>query len=123
MRGPTQKQQAVLDFLRAHLAENQRMPTRREIGAHFGISLNAVESRLVPLEQKGFIARSVKGMSRGIQLTGPARTTVPSEALPTWQSLAEQAKLLGDAEIGLLWRAVAESVIARHCEWARRNGR
>jgi len=56
MRDPlAPRQQAVLDFLAAAIAENGYAPTIREIGSHFGITLNGVATHLRALRAKGAI--------------------------------------------------------------------
>jgi len=43
----TLKQEQILDFIRAHLAEEDRVPTRLEIATHFGFkSQNAAQSHI-----------------------------------------------------------------------------
>lgn len=62
----TNKQSAVLEFVRKHRSEHGFMPTTREIQAQFGYgSQTAVVNHLIALEKKGFIQRLPK-MARGI---------------------------------------------------------
>ena len=64
----TERQQAVLDFIRQTIAASGDSPTVREIGAHFSIaSPNGVMCHLKALEEKGFIRRQAL-VSRGISL-------------------------------------------------------
>lgn len=68
----TERQQAVLDFLRDYLRANGYPPTFREVMAHFGFkSTNAVNDYLRVLERKGHV-RVDRTRSRGIQLRGEA---------------------------------------------------
>lgn len=54
----THRQQQVLDFIRAGIAEHGRPPTMREIGDHLGVSsTNAVNDHLKALVSKGYLAR------------------------------------------------------------------
>ena len=54
----THRQQQVLDFIRAGIAEHGRPPTMREIGDHLGVSsTNAVNDHLKALIGKGCLAR------------------------------------------------------------------
>lgn len=64
----TTKQHDVLRFLQAYTEEHGFPPTMKEIGDKFSFaSTNAVTQYLVALERKGYIRRSTKGASRGIQ--------------------------------------------------------
>jgi repressor LexA len=68
MYGLTARQQLVLDFVRASIAEHGYAPTIREIGAHIGIrSTNGVNDHLRALERKGHIVR-VDMKSRAMRL-------------------------------------------------------
>ena len=67
MKGLTNRQQRILDYLRDCLHTNGIPPTMREIGAHFGFNFPAARGHLKALETKGFI-RLKAGVSRGIEL-------------------------------------------------------
>ncbi|MCS6808223.1 MAG: S24 family peptidase [Bacteroidota bacterium] len=65
----TVKQQEVLRFLQKYTEEHGFPPTIKEIGDRFSFaSTNAVTQYLLALERKGYIRRSTKGASRGIQI-------------------------------------------------------
>jgi repressor LexA len=84
MRGLTDKQRQVLDFIRLSIREHGHPPTLREIGKHFGItSTNGVNDHLKALQNKGYLARD--GMkSRSLRPTGLSYEEVPlSSASPT----------------------------------------
>lgn len=67
----TDRQQAVLDHLRQHLATHGRPPTLWEVAEAFGLaSPNGVAKHLQALAEKGFIALE-PGRARGIRLLGP----------------------------------------------------
>ncbi len=54
----TKRQQQILDFITASVAERGYPPTLREIGEHFGIkSTNGVNDHLKALEKKGYLLR------------------------------------------------------------------
>ncbi|MEK6607179.1 MAG: transcriptional repressor LexA [Myxococcota bacterium] len=54
----TDRQQAILDYIRSYSLQNGYPPTLREIGRHFGIrSTNGVNDHLRALEKKGHLAR------------------------------------------------------------------
>jgi len=75
----TERQTAVLDFLRDFTAEHGHPPTEREIQSGLGFSSQSVARHyLAALEKKGAIARRA-GMARGLTLSGPR----PSAALLT----------------------------------------
>ena len=67
----TDRQQAILDYIRACVRERGVPPSVREIGEEFGIrSTNGVHGFLRALEKKGAIRRA-KGLARSIELTEP----------------------------------------------------
>ncbi|MBB5206688.1 transcriptional repressor LexA [Chiayiivirga flava] len=66
---PTDRQQAILDHLAAHLATHGRPPTLGELAAQFGIAVNAARKHLLALEAKGLIEIAA-GKARGIRLLG-----------------------------------------------------
>jgi repressor LexA len=68
MKGLTEKQREILDYLVQCIGEEHYTPTMREIAAHFGLkSTNAVRNHLEALERKGCLTRR-SGASRGIEL-------------------------------------------------------
>ncbi len=81
MVGLTERQHAILEFVRESIASRGYPPTHREIGAAFGIrSTNGVNDHLLALERKGFLSRD--GMrSRAIRVLRPDRVL---EARPVY---------------------------------------
>ncbi|RJP79368.1 MAG: transcriptional repressor LexA [Candidatus Zixiibacteriota bacterium] len=76
----TERQQAVLDFIRRQVQQKGYPPSIREIGLEFGIrSTNGVRTILEALERKGEISRAPR-LSRSIELVkqpaAPVRPTV-----------------------------------------------
>ncbi len=66
----TQRQAAVLDFIRGFHLDRGYAPTLREIGDQFGIrSTNGVRDHLTALARKGHL-RLHAGVSRGVVLVG-----------------------------------------------------
>jgi repressor LexA len=64
----TDRQAAVLDFIRTEVELEGRPPTLDEIGARFGLaSSNGVRRHLTALEKKGYIERK-PGLARGLRL-------------------------------------------------------
>lgn len=71
MKDITDRQKAILEYIRSHFAENNYWPSIRDIQTAFGFkSTNAVTGHLRALERKGVIAR-VPGQARAYRL-GPA---------------------------------------------------
>jgi repressor LexA len=61
VKGLTDKQQAIVDFIRTQREQGQH-PTVRQIGEHMGIrSPNGVAVHLKLLEKKGMVWRGVDG--------------------------------------------------------------
>jgi repressor LexA len=82
MQNLSPRQETMLTFIRAHIAEHGYPPTLREIAAHMGIrSTNAVNDHLRAMERKGHIRRE-PATSRGITLAGfdLGRPQAPLEA-------------------------------------------
>jgi len=71
----TDRQQAILDFLKAYAARHGYPPTFREIGEHFRFGWAAARTHLKAIERKGFL-KIIPSKSRGIEL--PDRH-IPSE--------------------------------------------
>ena len=72
MRGMTEKQKAVLAFIREFIAKTGFPPTRVEIAVGMGYrSPNAAEDHLKALERTGAI-ELIHGISRGIRITEAA---------------------------------------------------
>jgi len=71
----TDRQQQILDFLKAYAARHGYPPTFREIGEHFRFGWAAARTHLKAIERKGFL-KIIPSKSRGIEL--PDRH-IPSE--------------------------------------------
>ncbi len=77
----TDRQQAILDFIREFAVKTKYPPTIREIGKSVGISSTSVVNyNLNVLEKQGLIARD-KTISRGIKLLGELPETPPVETM------------------------------------------
>ena len=71
MNTATDKQRAVLDFIKTFQIEKGYPPTRSEISAHFGFkSDNSAHDHLQRLVKKGAI-EITRGVSRGIKVLAP----------------------------------------------------
>jgi SOS-response transcriptional repressor LexA len=66
----TDRQNEILQFIRDQFATNQAMPSYREIGSEFGISINSVFGHLKALAKKGAIELGENGKARSIRLVG-----------------------------------------------------
>lgn len=90
-KGPTARQQAVLDFIRDAIQANRRPPTIEEIRRHFQLrSPFAVREHITALEKKGLL-RVARRSSRGLSLPEDADTPDRKTRL---------VPLLGDAAAG-----------------------
>jgi repressor LexA len=70
MEDLTDRQQAVLDYLRQHIAQSGSAPTLTEIASAFGLaSVNGVVKHLQALADKGHV-ELLPNKSRGIRLLG-----------------------------------------------------
>ena len=67
MKGITDRQKEVLDFISGFAEENSFPPTVREISEHFQISIRAVQDHILALQKKGFLSQSQK-RSRSIRV-------------------------------------------------------
>jgi len=78
----TQRQQAVLDFIRERIQHEGKPPTVREIGSRFNLSsTGSVRTHLRALEKKGCI-RKQAAISRGILIQQPAAEPSQRPATP-----------------------------------------
>lgn len=70
VKGTTHRQQQILDFVAAYIANHTVAPTCREIAAHFGFSsLGTVYSHLKHLKKKGLLETVQRG-PRSLRLPG-----------------------------------------------------
>lgn len=77
----TDRQQAILEFIRSFSVKTKYPPTIREIGKSVGISSTSVVNyNLNVLEKQGLIARD-KTISRGIKLVDDTPETLPIETI------------------------------------------
>ncbi|MBQ8679322.1 MULTISPECIES: transcriptional repressor LexA [unclassified Treponema] len=76
MKGITERQQEVLDFISSFTKENNYPPTVREIGEHFGISLRAVQDHIAALQKKGYLSQTQK-RARSLNVLNGANDRTP----------------------------------------------
>lgn len=68
----TRRQRDILDFFETYATEHSISPTLEEIATALGVNKVTIFGHVAELERKGFLTRSAKGVSRGLQLTGLA---------------------------------------------------
>ena len=95
---PTDRQQAILDFLLGHAAAHGMPPTIGELAAGFAIHPNAARKHLQALAAKGLI-ELLPGKARGIRLAAPARPRIASNELPLVGRVAAGAPILSEGHI------------------------
>lgn len=76
MKGITERQQEVLNFISGFTKENSFPPTVREISDHFSISIRAVQDHIGALQKKGYISIKPKS-SRSIRVLQDDQRFVP----------------------------------------------
>lgn len=76
MKGITERQQEVLNFISNFTKENSFPPTVREISDHFSISIRAVQDHIGALQKKGYISIKPKS-SRSIRVLQDEQRFVP----------------------------------------------
>lgn len=90
----TERQRAILEFIKDFVREQGLPPTVREIGEHFGLDPHAVHDHLKALERKGYLKRD-SSKARSLRLV---------EALE--EGRVEQVPVLGRVQAGLPLLAV-----------------
>jgi repressor LexA len=96
MSNLTDRQEAVLDYLKAHIATRGRPPTISEIADALGLaSLFGVQKHLAALEAKGFVEIDA-GKARGIRLVGAAKPAAQGMSLPLVGRVAAGQPILSD---------------------------
>lgn len=64
----TRRQRDILDFFEAYSGKHGISPTLEEIAGALGVNKVTVFGHVAELERKGFLARSARGVSRGLQM-------------------------------------------------------
>ncbi len=94
MKGLTDRQRAVLDWIVEFMREHRLPPTLREIGRAFGISSPGVLGHLRALERKGYVRRGKLG-ARSLEVTClPGQGADDSVELPRLGRIAAGVPLL-----------------------------
>ena len=76
MKGITDRQQQVLDYIVDYTEENSYPPTVRDISEHFGISLRAIQDHIAALQKKGYLSQREK-KARSLKVLAGAREKEP----------------------------------------------
>lgn len=94
MKGLTEKQRRVFDFIRSQIVKTNRPPTIREIGKEFDMkSTGSVRDVVRALAKKGFIEKD-PGVSRGIRIKkGPGPLSGEIVELPVVGKIAPGAPI------------------------------
>ncbi len=74
MKGLTERQTQVLNFIQSYSEANMCPPTVREISQHFQVSLKAIQDHIAALRRKGYLSQSDK-KSRSLRVL---KTDIPS---------------------------------------------
>jgi repressor LexA len=94
----TDRQAAILDFIRRKLAVGDAPPTREEIALAFGFNRAAADQHLRAIAQKGHISL-LPGSSRGIRLAEEARRAMDETLLPLVGRVAAGPPVLATGEV------------------------
>lgn len=99
MKGLTEKQSKICEFIAASKMENGCPPTQAEISDHFGFrSINAARNHLVLIEKKGYIRMNI-GKARGIQLIQKSVSRSKNNSIPLLGRIAAGAPILAEQNI------------------------
>ena len=92
MRGITDRQKEVLNYISAYTEENSYPPTVRDMSEHFGISLRAIQDHIIALQKKGYLSQSQK-RARSIRVLSDCRDKEP-------ETFISKVPLLGTVAAG-----------------------
>ena len=98
MKGITERQQQVLDFISDFTTGNGYPPTVREISDHFGISIRAVQDHLIALQKKGFLSQAQK-RSRSIKVLSDSQNQPFVGKVPILGTVAAGKPLLSEENL------------------------
>jgi repressor LexA len=106
----TDRQQAILDFINEHVAENGFPPSVREIGRHFGVYPATVQDHISALERKGYLQKK-RFHSRTLAVSTPSRRLARAHG---------EIPIVGNVAAGLplLARQNIEDSVRLPKEWA-----
>ncbi|MCQ2582622.1 MAG: transcriptional repressor LexA [Treponema sp.] len=101
MKGITDRQKEVLNYISEFTEENSYPPTVREISDHFGISLRAIQDHIIALQKKGYLSQCQK-RSRSIKVLSDIREKEPKlfvGKVPLLGSVAAGKPLLSEENL------------------------
>jgi len=101
----TRRQSEILAYIREYVSQQGISPTLEEIANTFGVSRVTIFGHVGELEDKGFLKRPTRGISRGIILTETDSDTSSSTPAPTPQF---SVPILGSIAAGVPISAVEE---------------
>ncbi len=79
MKGLTERQQEILEFISTYMLENGRSPTLREIGSKFGFSHIAARDAVLALVRKGYLEKNENELR---SLAFPRKERLARENIP-----------------------------------------
>jgi len=129
MKGLTQKQKNIIEFINEFMTTQEMAPTIYEIAEHFHIKTSTVFAHIRALQKKNYLTRSSK--ARSISLSHPKkRTRFPAgvQAIP-FHSIGEATQAApGDKALvcdvaQLLDSSAKEDLYAVHVQGSDLNGR
>lgn len=96
MKGLTDRQREVLDFIKRYIESNSYAPAVRDIAKQFGITVKAAHDHLKALERKGAI-HSSEGISRSTGVVGFSPSpTIETIAIPVLGATAAGLPILAE---------------------------
>ncbi len=96
MKGLTDRQREVLEFIKRYIESNSYAPAVRDIAKRFGITVKAAHDHLKALERKGAI-HSSEGISRSTGVVGFSPSpTIETIAIPVLGSTAAGLPILAE---------------------------
>jgi repressor LexA len=99
MKGITDRQKEVAEFISLFIAENGYSPSVRDIADHFGFSVKAAHDHLRALEKKEII-RTARGISRSIELLDESYNQRPETIqVPLLGTIAAGKPILSEENI------------------------
>lgn len=99
MKGPTDKQQEILDFIAEFQNQEGMAPTIDEIARHFAISPATAFSHIRALQKKGYLNRSSKARSLAVIDQERSRHFSLSISIPILGRISAGAPLLSEEHV------------------------
>ena len=129
MRGLTNRQREILDYILESIVEFGRFPSYREIGAHFGLTSPAtVSQHLDALAKKGMLTRQGRYYApadsvrydRGVPIVGRVAAGSPITAVENIEDQIRWDQLGGEGCFAVrVW--ISTSALRFFSPWSRRS--